>query len=269
VIADSTSQPIHVQRDAAVVRIWLNRPETLNAMTDEMLDLLLAEIETTVEDPDVRVIVLRGQGRGFCSGGDMGGFSATEATGRPAVGVEIGHLRGHTRIAQLLRAAPAITIAAVNGPCAGAGMSLAMACDLRTGATSAIFRTAFIDAGLSGDFGGAWLLTRLVGEARAKQMYLLNERITSSQALAMGLLGQVHDDADFDQAVDDLVDVVLAKAPVALRSMKANLDDASKLSFADACDAEARRHVLSSHTEDMVEAATAFIERRPPHFTGR
>lgn len=268
-VSDLRETPVVVERGRGVVTFRLNRPSRLNAMSNEMLDLLLAGVEEVCDDPDVRVIVLTGTGRGFCSGGDLGAFQGGADDPRPPLGTQIGLLRRHMRVVELLRSSTAVSIAAVNGPCAGAGLGLALACDLRICGEAAVFRTAFIDAALSGDFGGSWLLTRILGEARAKELYLLNDKISSDEALRIGLVSQVFEDDAFAAGVAALVQRLVAKAPIALRHMKSNLDDACRLGFADACEAEARRHVASFRTDDLVEAATAFMERRPAHFVGR
>lgn len=266
---DSREPPVVVERDRGVVTFRLNRPARLNAMSHEMLDLLLAGVEEVCDDPETRVIVVTGSGRGFCAGGDLGGFQDGADARRPPLGSQIGLLRRHMRVVELLRSSTAVSIAAVNGPCAGAGLGLALACDLRVCREGAVFRTAFIDAALSGDFGGSWLLTRILGEAKTKELYLLNDKVSSDEALRIGLVSQVFEDDAFEAGVTALVHRLAGKAPIALRHMKSNLDDASRLGFADACEAEARRHVASFRTDDLVEAATAFMERRPALFAGR
>jgi 2-(1,2-epoxy-1,2-dihydrophenyl)acetyl-CoA isomerase len=265
----SRQLPVVVERGPGVVTFRLNRPARLNAMSHDMLDLLLTGVEEVCDDPEVRVIVLTGAGRGFCAGGDLGGFQDDAATSQPPLGVQVGVLRRHMRVVELLRSSTAVSIGAVNGPCAGAGLGLALACDLRVCRDGAVFRTAFIDAALSGDFGGSWLLSRVLGEAKAKELYLLNDKVGSAEALRLGLVSAVYDEGSFESEVTALVDRLTAKPPIALRHMKSNLDDASRLGFSDACEAEARRHVASFRTDDLVEAAAAFVERRPPHFVGR
>jgi 2-(1,2-epoxy-1,2-dihydrophenyl)acetyl-CoA isomerase len=159
-------------------------------------------------------------------------------------------------------------VAAVNGPCAGAGLSLALACDLRLASATAVFRTAFLGAGLSGDFGGTWSLSRLLGEARAKELYLLDEKVPAAEALRLGLVTRVFGAEEFTASVAGVVDGLAGRAPLALRGIKENLTDAARLSFAEACDREAARHIACSLSADSAEAAAAFLERRGPVFTG-
>ena len=255
------------QRSDGVVTLTLNRPDRLNALSAELLEALLAAVEQAVSDDGVRVLVLTGAGRGFCVGGDLQSFSAGSAGELPEAS-RVGQLRRYVRISQLLRESDVVSVAAVNGACAGAGLSLALACDLRLAADTAVFRTAFLTAGLSGDFGGTWTLTRLLGEARAKELYLLNEKVPAVEALRLGLVSRVFPAEEFAVQARSIADGLAAQAPLALRRMKQNLADAGRASFAEACDREAERHIACSLTADATEAATAFLERRPPVFTG-
>lgn len=250
-----------------VATLTLNRPDRLNALSVELLEALLAAVERAVSDDGVRVLVLTGAGRGFCVGGDLQSFSAG-SQGEVPPASRVSGLRRFMRISQLLRESAVVSVAAVNGACAGAGLSLALACDLRVASEAAVFRTAFLTAGLSGDFGGTWTLTHLLGEARAKELYLLNEKLPAAEALRQGLVSLLFPAEEFPDRVREVADGLAGQAPLALRSMKQNLADAGRLSFAEACDREAERHIACSLTADAVEAAKAFLERRPPAFTG-
>jgi 2-(1,2-epoxy-1,2-dihydrophenyl)acetyl-CoA isomerase len=255
------------ERRDGVATITLNRPDRLNAMNAELLDGLLAAVAAAVSDDGVRVLVLTGAGRGFCVGGDLQGFAAG-ATGDLPEAARVGQLRGWMRVCDLLRGSTVVSVAAVNGACAGAGLSLALACDLRVATATAVFRTAFLSAGLSGDFGGTWSLSRLLGEARAKELYLLNEKVPAEQARDLGLVTRVFPDEEFADRVAELVTGLAGQAPLALRGIKQNLTDAARLSFPEAADREAARHVACSLSSDAAEAATAFLARRAPVFTG-
>jgi 2-(1,2-epoxy-1,2-dihydrophenyl)acetyl-CoA isomerase len=259
--------PVRYEQGDGVATVTLNRPDRLNALSSELIDALLSRVEQATSDAGVRVLMLTGAGRGFCVGGDLQRFSAGTQGELPEA-TRVGTLRRSMRVSQLLREADVVTVAAVNGACAGAGLSLALACDLRVASDTAVLRTAFLTAGLSGDFGGTWSLTHLLGEARAKELYLLNEKLTADEALRLGLVSRVFPAAEFAAQARALAERLAAQAPVALRSMKQNLTDASRVSFAEACDHEAQRHIACSLTGDAVEAATAFLERRPPVFTG-
>ncbi|WP_375001687.1 enoyl-CoA hydratase/isomerase family protein [Aeromicrobium sp. CTD01-1L150] len=260
--------PVILTRSEGIARLTLNRPERLNAMSDPMLDRLVELTADVAADESIRVILLTGAGRGFCVGGDLQAFSGFGEAESVSRGAAIEKLHRHMRVSELLRSSHAVSIAAVNGACAGAGLSLAAACDLRISTTTAIFRSAFVDAALSGDFGGTWLLTKLVGESRAKQMAFLNEKIDASTAAAWGLVTSVHAPEDFEERVEALAVDLARKAPRALAGLKQNFADAANLTFAEASATEAERHIDCSRTADLVEAANAFLERREPHFTG-
>ncbi len=259
---------VRTRRTGAIASIVLDRPTRMNAMNDQVLAELLAAIEAATSDSMVRVITLTGAGRAFCAGGDMIGFNDGALVEPVPFETQVRGLRTNMRIVSLLRDCDAVTIAAVNGACAGAGLSLALACDLRISSTRAIYRTAFLDAGLSGDFGGTWLLARLIGESRARRMYLLNEKIDAATAAEWGLASQLLDVEEFEAGYQLIASTIAAKAPVALANIKKNFVDAARLDFATACDNEAVRHISCSRTEDAAEAATAFVEKRAAVFTG-
>jgi 2-(1,2-epoxy-1,2-dihydrophenyl)acetyl-CoA isomerase len=265
---DEPGEPVILTRSEGIARLTLNRPDRLNAMTGAMLDDLVDLTAEVTADEGVRVIVLTGAGRGFCVGGDLGAFSESDKAEPVSRGAAIESLHRHMRVSELLRSSHAVSIAAVNGACAGAGLSLAAACDLRVSSSDAVFRSAFIDAALSGDFGGTWLLTKLIGESRAKQMAFLNEKIDPATAAAWGLVTSVHASEEFEERVDALAVSLSRKAPRALAGLKQNFTDAANLTFAEASAIEARRHADCSRTSDLVEAANAFLERRQPRFTG-
>jgi len=225
-----------------VATITLNRPDRLNAMTGELIDGVLTHLEQAAADGAVGAVVLTGAGRGFCAGGDLAQTS-TFADDQPEAVAELRRLH---RTSLLLHEMGKPTIAAVNGPCAGAGLSWACACDLRIAAESAVFRTAFASAGLTGDFGGTWTLTRLVGAARARHLYLLNEKITAATALAIGLVGEVVPDASLAGRVAAIAEGLAGAPPGVVAGIKANLNEALDTTLAATLDAEATRQVAAS-----------------------
>jgi 2-(1,2-epoxy-1,2-dihydrophenyl)acetyl-CoA isomerase len=251
-----------------VATITLNRPERLNAMIPELLEQLLAATERVADEPEAKVVVVTGAGRAFSVGGDLaagaGGGVITDET----VSHDICRLRNYMRTAQLLRDMPKATIAAINGACAGAGLALACACDLRYAARSAVFNTAFLTAGVSGDFGGTWTLPRLVGPGRARDLYLLSEKFSAAEAERYGLLTAMLPDDDLPAHVMSVARRLIDMAPAAVRAVKANLNDSHTNSFLDQLDIEADRHLRCGRTADSREAAQAFIEKRPPVFIG-
>ena len=264
----SSAPTVRTDTEGSIVTITLDRPDRMNTMNDQLLDELLAAVESAASDPGVRVIVLTGSGRAFCAGGDMVNFNDGALVAPVPLETQIRGLRTHMRIVTLLRECAAVTIAAVNGAAAGAGLSLALACDLRFSSARAVFRSAFVDAGLSGDFGGTWLLTHLIGESRARRMYLLNEKITAEQALDWGLASAVFAPDDFEAGWRSAAAAMAAKAPLTLAAIKQNFLDAATVDFATACDREAVRHTVCSRTADAAEAAAAFVEKRSPSFSG-
>jgi 2-(1,2-epoxy-1,2-dihydrophenyl)acetyl-CoA isomerase len=164
---------------------------------------------------------------------------------------------------------PKVTIAAVNGAAAGGGFAWACAADLRYAAASAVFVTAYLNVGLSGDFGGTWTLPRIVGSAWARELYLLSDRISADEAERIGLVTKVLPDEELMPHVRSVAERLVASSPVALRRIKENLNDAEDISFSQALIGEAERHVRAGTSEDAREAGAAFLEKRTPVFKGR
>lgn len=248
--------------------LTLNRSERLNTMTAALLDAVLARLEAAASDDGLRVLVLTGSGRAFCAGGDLAeGLRAIN--GDPPQASQTRRLRTYMRTTQLLHDMSAVTIAAINGACAGAGLSWAAACDLRYAAAQARFSTAFIGAGVSGDFGGTWTLARIVGGGRARELYFTGRRFDADEALAMGFVSGVVPDGELMAHVAGVAGTLAAAAPLALRAMKANMIDGERLPLSAHLDVEAERHSVLCESADAREAATAFLEKRRPVFGGR
>ena len=249
-----------------VATITLNRPEALNAMNAPLMDAVRAGIIAANNDASVRVVVLTGAGRGFCSGGDLRA-QGTLGEGPPEARISI--LRTYMQTSQMLRDMPKVTISAINGAVAGAGLSWVCATDLRYAAEGARFLTAFGNVGLSGDFGGTWTLPRIVGPAKARELYLLGDTIDAQEALRLHLVSAVFPDEELLERVGEIAQRLHDRAPISLQHIKRNLNDADRLSFSEALDVEAERHVRSGGTEDQTEAVSAFFERRQPVFHNR
>jgi len=252
-----------------VALLTLNRPERLNAMSREMLDALLEALPRLAADPDVGVVVITGAGRGFCAGGDVKAM----AEGREGDGASLEDkaqaLRARMEVSRWLHEMPKPTIAMVRGAAAGAGLSVALACDMRVASDASKFGTAFARVGYSGDFGGSYFLTQLVGTAKARELYLTADLVDAAQALALGLVNRVVPDALLETETMALA-TRLAKGPsVAYRYMKRNLNAAESGSLKDLLDLEAWGHTRSGMTEDWREATRAFVEKREPVFKGR
>jgi len=259
--------------DDGVATLTMNRPERRNAMSGPMNQALgraLAEVEVA---DDVACVVLTGAGGAFCAGGDVKGMASggDGGTGAPIAydaGVHRQRL-SQRAISQRLYEMPKPTIAALPGAAAGAGLSLALACDLRYAAEGAVLTTAFANVGLAGDFGGTWFLSRLVGSAKARELYYFSDRIGAAEAEHLGLLNAIF---PADKLTDEAMDRArrLASGPrVALRYMKENLNRAVHGDLAECLDLEAVHHLHSFDTADHREAAQAFVAKRPPNFTGR
>lgn len=262
------AQPVTYAVADGVATVTLNRPERRNAMNDALLDDLLERLEAAVRDPAVRVVVLTGAGGSFCVGADLAELTG-EDFARADRDEQIAKLRRHARISELLHEAPKVTIAAVDGACAGAGLALACAADLRFASDAAVFRSAFVGAGMSGDFGGGWTLTRLLGGARARSLLLRNPKLDPSEAAAIGLVDEVFPRDAFAAAVAVEAARLAAQAPLAVAGIKHNLLDAGRLGLVDALEAEGPRHIDCGRSEDAAEAARAFLAKRTPTFHGR
>jgi 2-(1,2-epoxy-1,2-dihydrophenyl)acetyl-CoA isomerase len=262
-------------RNGPVVTVILNRPERLNAIETGMLDLLLPGLEDLAADEEVRAVVLTGAGRGFCAGGDVGALAslpdpADQAARAPDHGGDrVASMRSVVRITELLRAMPKVTIAAVNGPCAGAGLSWACACDIRYAASSAIFTTAFVAVGQPGDYGITWMLPRIIGGGQARELLLTGERFDAHRAERIGLVSAVLPDDDLLPHATAVAVRAAARSPLAVAALKANLDDADDLTLAALLDRESERFIANQDTFDAGEAARAFVEKRPPRFERR
>ncbi len=254
--------------DDGVAVLTLNRPERRNALSPEMLHALARALEQADADEAVGAVVLTGAGGAFCAGGDVKGFAERDA-GPPQVGQEAAQRRQQLAVSGKLARMSTPSIAALPGPAAGAGLSIAMACDLRYAASRAVLTTAFAKVGLSGDYGSAWFLVRLVGPAKARELLMLSSRLTAQEALGLGLVNEVVDGEDvLGRAIE--VAHQLAQGPrVALAYIKENIELALQSSLDAYMDVEVTHHLQSFSTADHAEAARAFVEKRDPKFVGR
>jgi 2-(1,2-epoxy-1,2-dihydrophenyl)acetyl-CoA isomerase len=252
-----------------VAVLTLNRPDKLNAMSPAMLEGLLEALPRLADDTRVGAVVLTGAGRGFCAGGDVRAMAEGIEFAGDTLEEKASALRGQMEVSRWLHEMPKPTIAMVRGPAAGAGLSLAIACDLRIAGDSARFATAFARVGYSGDFGGSYFLTRLVGTAKARELYYTAEIVSASQALALGLVNRVVTDAELEAETMALAGRLAAGPRVALRYMKRNMNAAESGTLRDVLDLEAWHHTRCGMTEDHREAARAFLDKREPVFRGR
>ena len=258
--------------DAGVLTLTLNRPEARNAMSRAMNLALQQQLAAAEFDEAVKCIVLTGAGKGFCAGGDVKGMAAAGdgTVGAATIDQAIARQRANQRAtAGKLFKMPKPTLAALPGAAAGAGLALALACDLRIMASSAILTTAFARVGFSGDYGGSYFLTQLVGTAKARELYFLSDRVAADEALRLGLSNWVCADYELAAKTREIA-LRLANGPsVAYRYMKENLNRALHGDVDDCLDLEATHHIHCGQTEDHREATRAFVDKRAPVFKGR
>ena len=252
-----------------VAVLMLNRPDRLNAMSRPMLDALLEALPRLAEDPEIGVVVLTGAGRGFCAGGDVKAMAEGTDLGGQTMEERAQALRSRMETSRWLHEMPKPTIAMMRGPAAGAGLSLAMACDLRIASDTIRLGTAFARVGYSGDFGGSYYLTQLVGTAKARELYFTADLLDAQQALGLGLVNRVVADARLEEETMALASRLARGPRVAYRYMKRNMNAAETASLKDMLDLEAWHHARTGMTEDHREAARAFVEKREPQFKGR
>jgi 2-(1,2-epoxy-1,2-dihydrophenyl)acetyl-CoA isomerase len=266
---DTGTDHLHADLDAGVLTLTLNRPEARNAMSGEMNDALAERLGWAELATEVRCVVLTGAGGGFCAGGDVKGMAAGGA-GALTLDQAIHRQRVNQRATSgRLFKMPKPTIAALPGPAAGAGLAFALACDLRIMARTAIMTTAFARVGFSGDYGGTYFMTKLVGSAKARELYFLSERVTAEEALRLGLTNWVVEPDALQAKAKEIANRLAAGPTVAYRYMKENLNRALSGEVDDCLDLEATHHVHCGQTSDHKEAARAFVEKREPVFEGR
>ena len=264
---DTGRDQILCRVEERVAVVTLNRPESRNAITIEMKQALAGLIPRLGDDPEVGCLLLTGAGSAFCAGGDT---KTMARDGRPPLPEErLEMLRWEHGIPAALHRLEKPVVAALPGPAAGAGFALALACDLRIAAESAFVTTSYVRLGLSGDYGGSWFLTRLVGTARARELYFLGDRVGARECERLGIVNRVVPDADLEKESLALAKRIAAGPPIALAYMKDNLNRALSEDLEPCLAIEAERMVASAQTEDYVEAVKAFQEKRAPEFKGR
>jgi 2-(1,2-epoxy-1,2-dihydrophenyl)acetyl-CoA isomerase len=266
------TEDLLLEKGNGIAILTMNRPEARNAMSGEMneaLQRILAEIEV---DPKVKCIVLTGAGKGFCAGGDVKGMAATGdgTEGDNTIDSAIHRQRVHQRATSgKLFKMPKPTIAALPGAAAGAGLSYALACDLRIMSKTAIMTTAFAKVGFSGDYGGTYFMTQLIGSAKARELYYLSDRVSAEEALKLGLTNWVCDPEDLMVKTMEIATKLANGPSVAYRYMKENLNRALSGEVDDCLDLEATHHIHCGQTEDHKNATKAFVEKKEPIFKGK
>jgi len=271
---DTGTEDLRAEINDGVAVITMNRPDRRNAFSPAMISAMgavLAQVET---DDAVGCVVLTGAGGAFSAGGDVKSMAAPpdgrgEGAGRP-VDAAIHRQRLNQRATSgRLWSMPKPTIAAIGGPAAGAGLSLALACDLRYAVPGAVLTTAFARVAFAGDYGGTWFLTRLVGSSKAKELYYFSERLTAEDAERLGIVNAIFSAEDFEQEVLARARRLAHGPSIAYRYMKENLNRAVTGELGECMDLEVTHHVHTGLTEDHREAARAFVDKREPQFRGR
>lgn len=276
--ANMDFETLLVKREAGIVNVTMNRPERKNAANATMWDELLHVFREIASRPADRVLVLSGAGGAFCSGADVSGMAPAAGDGAGAVGEAaddepqphmLANMRHIADVATALHRIPQPTIAKVRGIAAGAGMNMALLCDLVVASDNARFSEIFARRGLTLDFGGSWILPRRVGLHRAKELALLADIIDAAEADRIGLVNRVVADAELDEFVADWAGRLAASAPIAVGQSKRLLNNAMSITLEQALDDEGATQTINFTTADTAEAVQAFLDKREPTFRGR
>lgn len=269
-IETGTDELLCVIRDRVAV-ITLNRPDARNSLSDTLTPALRTMIRTCGENPEVGALLVTGAGKAFCAGGNVKGMGANRDPKKLEMSYEdkVADLQERQRLLTgALASVRKPTIAALPGPAVGAGLAIAMACDIRIAAQSAFISTGYLRVALSGDYGMAWLLTRLVGTSRARELMFTSEKVDATRCEQIGLVNRVVPDEALHDEAFALAKSMAEGPTLALRYMKDNLDEALQFDFATARDHEAERLIRLTTTADHKEAVQAFIEKRKPAYRG-
>ena len=257
----------HIEDGVGVVT--LNRPEARNALSDSLTPALRRIMPELAAMPEVGCVLLTGAGQAFCAGGDVKSMNAGPPV-EQTTEQKIATLRHkQATLTAMIYELEKPVIAALPGPAAGAGLSIALACDIRIAAERAFITTAFRNIGLSGDYGGSWFLTQLVGTAKARELYYTADRVSVRECERLGIVNRVVADDELHAEALALAKRIAAGPPIAIGYMKENLNRAVSQDLRTCLDMEADRLIRVQQTEDFREAVRAFVDKRPPTFRGR
>ena len=272
-IFDTGTEDLRTEISEGVMTITLNRPERRNALSDAMLEGLIASLADAETATDVGSVLLTGAGGAFCAGGDVKGMAASGGEGgdSPLQYDARVHLqrRSQRDTAGKLYELPKPTVAVLPGPASGAGLSLALSCDLRYASPNAIMTTAFARVGFSGDYGGTYFMSRLIGSAKARELYFLSDKVTMEEAESLGLVNGVFGEEILQQEAGAIAQRLAQGPTIAFRYMKEKLKRAVNGEMGECLDMEAAHHIHCGQTEDHKEAVQAFVDKREPTFNGR
>ncbi len=275
---ETGTEDFRAEVSEGIAVLTLNRPDRRNALSGAMLAGMQVALADCATAPDVRCVVVTGTGGAFCAGGDVKGMAEGAAGARGGGAVRAGSYDERVHQQRLDQRAtsgalwnmPKPTIAVLPGAAAGAGLSLALACDLRVAVDSAVMTTAFARVGFSGDYGGTWFLTQLVGPAKAKELYFLSSRLDMGQAAGLGLVNFVFAAVDLESGWRSIAGQLASGPSIAYRFMKENINRAALgADVMDCMDLEVTHHQHCGQTEDHRSAAQAFVDKREPVFHGR
>ena len=259
-----------VEREGAVVTVTLNRPERKNAMNGTMFaELGQVFLDTATRVGEVRVLVLKGAGGAFCSGADLSGGGSGDVASQGAPSHPLINMDSVNRVALTLHDLPQPTIAAIDGDAVGAGCNLALGCDITLATPRSRLAQIFVRRGLAPDFGGSYLVPRLVGMHKAKLLCLTGDLISGADAVAMGLVSELVEADQLDSRVREIVEKLVAAAPIAQTLAKRLLNAGSVSTMAEALEAEGIAQSVNLLSDDAREARDAFVNKRPPVFRGR
>jgi 2-(1,2-epoxy-1,2-dihydrophenyl)acetyl-CoA isomerase len=262
----SENEMVLQKLDAGLLTITMNRPDRRNALNPDMTRGLVDAARRAAEDHEVRAVLIKGAGGTFCVGGDV--KSMAEARAPLPFEAKLANLRKGMEVSRILHQMPKPVVAQLDGAAAGAGLSIALSCDLRVASASCKITTAFAKVGFSGDYGGTYFLTQLLGSAKARELYLLSPVLTAQEAYNLGMVTKVVPDVEIEESARELA-MSLAQGPsIALGFIKRNINNAETMSLEACFDGEAIHHTRAGETADHKEAAKAFVEKRKPAFQG-
>jgi 2-(1,2-epoxy-1,2-dihydrophenyl)acetyl-CoA isomerase len=263
-----TDEVILTSVENKVATLTFNRPDKLNALSRDLLHQSIEVLKQWGRDPEVGAIIVTGAGRAFCAGGDVGNM-AKENEAPPSLEQQIDGLREAQELSWLLYNLPKVTLAAVNGHAMGAGLGVCLACDLRIASENAKFGTAYAKVGFGGDFGTTWLLAHYAGAPKAKELFFLGDIIDAAEAHRIGLINRVLPHDNLSSEVTAIATRIAHGPLTSYRYMKTNVNLALTTDFRTLLDREAETHLRCGQTEDHKEGVRAFLEKRPPNFSGR
>ncbi|MBR0757446.1 enoyl-CoA hydratase [Bradyrhizobium jicamae] len=263
----SDNQMVLQSLEHGLLTITMNRPERRNALNPDMTRGLVEAARRAQDDPEVRAVLLKGAGGTFCVGGDV--KSMAEGRAPMAFEAKTATLRKGMEVSRILHQMPKPVVAQLDGAAAGAGLSIALSCDLRIASASCKITTAFAKVGYSGDYGGTYFLTQMLGSAKARELYLLSPVLSAQEAYNLNMVSKVVPDADIEAEALDLARSLANGPSVALGYIKRNINNAESMSLEACFDGEAIHHSRAGETADHKEAAKAFVEKRKPSFLGQ